>query len=342
MKINVKELQEKLSKLMPGLSGRSPIKDIKHFVFLGDEIITYNDQVCIGIPFVTEFSCSVPADELLSILSSIKEEEIDIVLENDNIKFLSLSTKAQISTMSDNQLITLIKTLDIPEEGWKPIPEEFIKAISLCVFSTSKDMTMGVLNCVALQHNDVVSSDRFRISGYTMKESMGDIGMSSILIPAVAVKDLIKYPIVNFCVQGSWIHFQTKDGLIFSARILLDTYPNLLDFLNLQAITIEIPGELKDILDSIDIFTKEDFEIDKAIEIQINTNKLICKASNRSGWIEKTIKIDYKKEPLVFSINPIFLSQILEKTTTMQISLDQKRALFTSGSFRHLMVLQGE
>ena len=43
MKINVSELREKLSRLMPGLSGRSPIKDIK-------QIKKEVDEICGGAP----------------------------------------------------------------------------------------------------------------------------------------------------------------------------------------------------------------------------------------------------------------------------------------------------
>jgi len=336
MKINVSELREKLSRLMPGLSGRSPIKDIKHFAFVGGEIVTYNDQVCIGISFKCDFSCSIPADELISILSGIEEDEVEMILEGNLVKFNSPSTKAKISILEESQLLKMIESLDIPEKGWKPIPKDFIKAISLCVFSTSKDMTMGALNCVCIQGDQVLSSDTFRISNYKMKEKM-----DSFLIPSVAVKDLIEYPIIQYSIDNSWIHFEDENGLIFSSRILLGDYPNILDYLNLEAITIEIPAKLKDILPHMDIFTRNDFEINKKIKIKINNGELFCEASNQSGEVQKKIDIIYKGEEIEFWINPIFLSQILEKSTIMKISSDRRKALFLSGQFKHLMGLIG-
>lgn len=334
MKIKTKELQEKLLKLMPGLSGRSPIKDIKHFAFLGSEIVTYNDQVCIGIPFKSDFSCSIPSDELISILSGIEEDEIEIIAEKEVIRFNSPSTKAKISILKESQLLKMIQSLDIPEEGWKSISKDFIEGVSLSAFSTSKDMTMGALNCVCVQDDQILSSDTFRISNYQMKEKM-----DSFLIPSIVIKDLIRYPITKYCIDNSWIHFEDENGLIFSSRILLTTYPDILNYLNLEGITIEIPDKLKDILPHIDIFTKDEFEIDKKIKIKINNNELWCEASNQSGQVQKKIDIDYRGEEITFLINPIFLSQILEKSTTIKISPDRKKALFLSEKFKHLMGL---
>lgn len=337
MKIIVAELKDKLSKLMPGLAGRSPIKDVKHFAFLEKEIITYNDQVCIGVPFQTDFMCTVPADELLDILSGINETEIDISLQGNVIAFQSPSTKAELTIQKESQLLTMINSLDIPEEGWKRLPEDFLTGIGLCAFSTSKDMTQGALNCVAVNGTQVYSSDTFRISSYTMKQ---DMNAGLILIPVVAVKDLIKYRVDQFCVDKSWIHFEDESGLVFSSRILPTDYPDILSLLNLEGITtVEMPKELKEILGSTETFTRGDFEIDKKVQISVSTGLMVCRVENQSGFVEKNLTINYQGESFNFFINPVFLSQILEKSTLMKIHESRNKALFLSEQFKHLMVL---
>lgn len=339
MKINVNEFREKLDQLMPGLSGRSPVKDVKHFAFLGEEIVTYNDQVCIGIPFLTDFICTAPADELLSILSSITDAEIDISLQKGKIIFQSLITNdnAQLLTPGESELMEMINSLEIPQQGWKQIPSEFLTAIGLCAFSTSKDMTQGALNCVHIDGDTICSSDTFRISAYRMKEPMN---AEEILIPVVAVKDLIRYNITKFLAQKNWIHFQEETGLIFSARILADDYPDILNLLNLEPITtVEIPRELKEVLKSIDVFSRGDFETDKKVKITVGDNFLICRAENQTGFVEKNLKISYKGETISFYINPVFFAEILEKSVIMQIDKQKRKALFSSESFKHLMAL---
>ena len=62
MKIEREELLKVLSAIRPGLAKKDIVEQATHFIFTGQEVLTYNDQICISYPFETDFECSVPAD----------------------------------------------------------------------------------------------------------------------------------------------------------------------------------------------------------------------------------------------------------------------------------------
>ena len=80
--------------------------------------------------------------------------------------------------------------------------------------------------------------------------------------------------------------------------------------------------------------------MDKIVYIRIKGEKLTCKAKKEIGWIEKTIDIEKYDGELKFMINPIFLSQVLDKATTVIIS--ENKALFVNEDFNHIMALPTE
>jgi hypothetical protein len=339
MKIDVKELKDKLELLIPGLVGRVPMKDMKHFAFLGDEIVTYNDQICIGIPFKTDFSCSIPADELLSILNTISEKEAEISLSSENSKkmiFSSPTTKAELTVLEESQLLEMIESLSVPQNNWMPIPDNFLEGLSLCNFSTSKDMTQGALSCVAVVGSNIISSDTYRISVFSLPAG----NFETLLLPSVSIKDLIRYPVKQFCIDPPWVHFKDENNLIFSVRVLVGDYPDIIGLMSLEnSIEITIPQLLTETLALIDPFTKNNFQMDSRVEIQVSKNKLICKGQKETGSIQKKFDLEYSGPDFSFSANPLFLSQILEKTTIMKISIENSKALFISNSFQHLISL---
>ena len=72
--------------------------------------------------------------------------------------------------------------------------------------------------------------------------------------------------------------------------------------------------------------------------ISMGDHEIKCEARKKLGWVRKSIPFEFKGTVFKIGINPVFLSQILERTTTMKTSEDV--ALFISESFRHIIALQ--
>jgi hypothetical protein len=99
MKINKKEMIATITKLKPGISTKGIIEQAGHVIFSRDEAATYNDQVCIIHPFPLDFSFSVDCDEFLKILNGMSENEFDLTLKDNTVKYSCKVTKGSLSTI---------------------------------------------------------------------------------------------------------------------------------------------------------------------------------------------------------------------------------------------------
>ena len=334
MKVNPKEITKVLSLLSPVLAKNVIVDQADHFVFHKQQIVAFNDQLCIRHPFSCEDVFSVPSSEIYSVFLNMEEEEAEMEVEESNIIISSYQTKAKISILQKGFLIDIVKNL--PEiEKWSPIPEELCTALSLCQFSASRDVTQGFLMCVLVDGELVVSSDNLRISIYKMKEKM--ISEEQILIPATAIPKILQFSIKDYSVASGWIHFKTEENIIISSRLLQEQYPDVSSFFDIQGETILFPKQIKNIISSLYVFSVSSLEINRTISLIFDKEFLVCRAEKEIGWIEKKIPCLSKKEFCIL-INPVFLSQIFEKTIS-KVILSEDRILLTSDSFSHLIAL---
>lgn len=342
MKINRKELFTALTLAKAGLSKKDIIAQAQHFIFTGTDICTYNDQICIIVPFKTDFSCSVKGEELDKIISGISEENILIDLKDQKLNITTKKTKASLSTMVDEEgkveeMIENIKIKTNKKNFWKSLPSNFIEGISLCIFSASKDMTQGIRSCIAINDDSIWSTDNLRISWYKMNDNVEEM-----LIPVRNAEELVKYQdVIEYGLSKGWVHLKTKEGLIFSSRTIEGdfTYSVLMNFFKEPDKTFDLPKELKDVLQNISVLADGTYAINKSVNIEIDDGVMTCKAMQDTSWVTKVLDIDYNEEPLHFSVNPFFFAQILNKTTTFGIYENAKVAIFIRDNFKHIMAL---
>lgn len=334
MKVNRQELLKALKAIKPGLATKDIVEKATCFIFTGTEIITYNDLISIGIPFKTDFKCSVPAQEFYKILSEMEDKDLRIFVKDGKLNFKTsrATGHASISTESADDIVQLL----IPKnkQKWQPLPKDFIQGVSLCMFSTSKDMTHPHLSCLCIQGDEIISSDDYRISLFTMKNKI----KNKMLIPATEIQELIKFKVTHYSINEPWVHFKDKNGVVFCARTIQADFPNYKKFLDVKGTRrFKIPeGTIKAIKLS-SIFAEGDFDSNKRILITIGDGELVCKGEKESGGIEVKTKIDFKGKPVSFTINPFFFSQILSHISTVVLS--KNTLLFKSGSFKHLISL---
>jgi hypothetical protein len=203
------------------------------------------------------------------------------------------------------------------------------------MFSASKDMTKGKGTCVCINQESLISSDEARISLYTLPKPTGFYT----LIPARSVADLVNFDITQVNLQKNWIHFKTEDGVIFSARVMEDTYPDVLEHFDVQGTELMLPKELKALVESVVFMAEGQIDLDKRVEVIVEKDKIKCKAEKTVGKIEDYVEFESDKE-FHFFINPFFLSQVLDKATTM-IATDNV-AYFQSENFEHVISLPAD
>lgn len=345
MKVNRKELLTILSGCKPGLSRKEIIEQSTHFVFLKEAVTTFNDQICIIYPYKSEFKFSVQGEEFYKALDSITDDEVELLLENDQLKINSKKTKAGLSTLIgeearvETMITNLIANTNKPK-FWKKLPADFINGIFLCMFTASKDMTKGVRCCVACNEGNIVSTDNVRISRYAL-----DSKVEQMLIPARDAVELVKYNVTKYGLSDGWVHFKTDDGVMFNCRVMVGEYPyeKLLRFFRTSDESITLPKELQEVMKTAAVFASGDVDVSKMVEVRIRGQRIFCKSEKERGWIENTVDLEKPVSgEFHFYINPIFLAQILERSTDFFLIQGEEfpdKAVFTNDKFQHIIAL---
>jgi DNA polymerase III sliding clamp (beta) subunit (PCNA family) len=327
-----------LTAVRPGLAKREINEVATHFVFTGEDIITNNDQICIAHPFEAPFKCSVPANELYKIVSSIKTKEISLDLMDGKLKIQGGKTKASLSTTTAETAMAKIRALDMAGVMQKlvALPADFVEGASLCSFSASKDMTHLALTCLLIEDDLIMSSDDLRISRFRMGSRMD----CSVLVPAAAIKELVKFPVVDYYVSDKWVYFATKDDVMFCCLLVPDKFNDYdQHFADFDGLELNLPKEMIDMVEAAAVMANGEYDTDKLVDIKIEQGKICCKGSSEVGWIENEADIAFKQADVIkFAINPMFLMAILNHSTKMIYR--ENRALFDAGKFLHLMALK--
>jgi len=340
MRVIRDQLVNILASLKPGLAKKDIIEQASHFIFTGKDICTYNDRTCIIYPYETDFKCSVKGEEFYKILYGVSEDEVDINVEDNYLKVGSKRLKAGLSILIDEKekvepMINSIKR-SIRKLEFEKIPTNFLDGSFLAMFSTSKDQTKGVLNCVCYHDDNIFSTDSLRVSHFKMNSRV-----KFSLIHYKNVVDLVKFPIIETALGTSWIHFKTEKGVLFNCRVLLEEYPEHIEkYFDIRGIKITLPKKLKEVVETVTILAEGDIDTNKVIKIDIAKNIIKCTAKKERGWVENSTEIEYNDKPITFYINPIFFAQILDRAVDMVVG--ETSALFVTDTFKHIISLPVE
>lgn len=351
MKIEKEKLLKILAAAKPGLAKKEFIEQACHFIFTGNEIATFNDQICIIYPFKSDFKFSVQGEEFYKTIESINEEMLEIALDGETVLVNAKKTQAGLSTIVGEKekvedRIEFLKKTVSAKKFWKNLPKGFKEGVSLCMFSAMKDLTMKTKCCVAIKENLIVSLDKFRASKYILEEEMEG---EPLFIPAKDCYDLVRYEIVKYGRSEGWAHFSTKDGVVFNCKTMEGEYP----WKTIEEIfeppefgELEIPKEMQPILQAASVFASDTAEMSKLVEITIDKKKITCKSEKERGWMIKQLDIENKEGVTAnLEINCVFFNQILNNSTRFYMIKDSKypdKAAFKSKNFTHLIALRTE
>lgn len=332
MKIKKANLLAALKAVKPGVSDKEVIQDSNHFIFDEDKIRSYNDQIAIHKIFKTGLCGAVKASEFYSLIDKITVDEMEIFQESGQFKIEAGNLEAAIN-IQEQHAVPLINVKGL--KGWMDLPGNFSDAIEFCTFSASKDMTKPVLTCLFIIDNKVYSSDRFRVTRFKLDDNVGE----SFLLKESSAKILKSYNPTHYLPKNDWIHFKNKDDVYFSSRVTLGEYPDLDQYFVTRGTRINLPDDLKSIIDRVQIMTNSDFKQDLNIKIEIIKGKITCKGEGDLGYVKESTKTSYDGKDITFKIHPIFLKDILE--TLNELIVTQNSLLFKGDGFDHIISLFG-
>jgi len=336
MKVNKAELQKALEKVKPGLAQKELIEQATSFTFLGDRVVTYNDEISISHPVEgLNVTGAIKAQALYDFLNKVKKDEIDIEWQENQVIIKAGRAKAGLVF---EQEVKLPLKEEIGEIGeWQEIPEDTLDALKLCYPCASKDMSTPVLTCVSVSDNIVEAADTFQIIRYEMGKEIP----RGFLIPANSVKELVKYDIKEMAKGDSWAHFRTDDGTMFSARIIGGEFPDTSSYLDIEeGVEFQFPEAMKGALDRANVFAKDDNNIGEipVITIVVDGKKMDLSTKNNYGWFEEKLKTDYEGEPFQFAVGIEFMITLFERLRNCVIGGD--KISFSGENWKHVIAMQ--
>ena len=336
MKIDKDKLQEALSKVKSGLATREMIEQSTSFAFMGDRVVTYNDEISISHPVEgLNITGAVKAKALYEFLNRVKRKEIDIECDEDQVKIVAGKSKAGL---------VFEREIKLPVEAvgkigkWKGLPTDFITALKFCYPCCSKDMSRPVLTCVHVNGTAVEASDGYQIASYRVND---EVGKFQFLIPASAVRELVKYDIKSVAKGEGWVHFKTADDTIFSSRVFDGKFPDITPHLTVKGAEVEFPKQIVPILERARVFANGGMAQDMPMAlVEIEEGKVKVSSKDESGWFEEESNIKYEGDPIKFSANVEFLINVLNRVQACVVSKSVIR--FTGEAWTHVVAMRVE
>ena len=168
MGINIKEFLKVLSAVKPALANKEILEQSTNFIFLDENVITYNDEIMISHPFESDFAGAVHAENLYSLLSKIKEEGVEVEQVENELLFSGIKTKFKSGIVCETEIKLPISEIKIPDRMRK-IPDGFLEAIKFTSVSVSQDASRPELTCIHFTSEYIESCDNFRLTRYQLK-----------------------------------------------------------------------------------------------------------------------------------------------------------------------------
>jgi DNA polymerase III sliding clamp (beta) subunit (PCNA family) len=337
MRLKKDELQNALEIVKPGLASKEMIEQSTSFAFMGDRVVTFNDEISISHPVegLENLQGAIKADKLYGFLNKVKKDEIDLEVEENEIALKSGKAKAWLALEKELKL-----PLDeVDEVGkWQKIPQSLLDGMYFVMGSCSRDMSLPIFTCVNVRKEGFVEgSDTFRIAQYEVSDKIP----ISFLIPATIVHDVIKLK-PNKISKGSkgWLHFKTEEGTIISCRVFEnEDYPDTSKHMQIEGATIELPETIDEILERASVFAKRDHLLDEHITVKINKGKVEIQAASEYGRFKEKERINYKQNnPLEFEITPYLLRDIVSETKSF--IFNGTTLLFTGENWKYSTIVR--
>ena len=335
MKINKMDLQNALEKVKPGLAGKEIIEQSTSFAFMGDRVVTYNDEISISHPVKDlDVTGAIKAQSLYAFLSKIKRDEIILEWEENQVVIKAGRSKAGLVLEQEIKL----PVEEVGEIGkWKKLPPGFLEALRFCYPCCSKDMSRPILTCVYISGKEMQASDSFQIVKYQLEKK---IPVKPFLLPASAAHELVKYDVKEIAEGSGWYHFKTEDGTIFSSRVFDGEFPNIAKFLKFDGVEIAFPKTSIQALDRAQVFAKNsDFAgIMATVEVEVSKDQIKFASKDESGWFEETIKTSYKGDKIKFITGVGFLINLLTHSNSSCV-YGENRIKFNGENWTHVIAV---
>jgi len=332
MLVNKSNLQEALGIVKPGLAKKEVLEQSTSFAFLKNRVIAFNEDFCISHPVKgIRLKGAVETDKLYQLLAKIKQEEIDFEVEStdgagENNLLIIKAGKIRAG-LSLHSVVKLPLEEEIMDRGdWNPLPELFLKLLSVCIPLSATKMSDPILTCIHVNKEGIIeSSNNHCLMRCELSEQMP---INTFLLPRESARLLITNNPTSISEGKGWVHFKNDQGTVFSSRVFEGKFPDTtMFFTGTNGIKLIFPRKILDMINRGEVFNSE------SIELSIKNKILTLKAKTEIGWFQEKSNIPYEGT-FSFSITPQLLKNILTETRHGQHT--KNTLIFTGENWKYV------
>jgi DNA polymerase III sliding clamp (beta) subunit (PCNA family) len=311
MKIDREALLRQLEIVAPGISNKEIVEQSSCVVFREGFILSYNDEVACRIPTEIELDGAIHANTLLETLRKMKEEVIEIQIEESQVVLVGKNKKIGVRREAEIQLP--VDSIEPPGK-WKKLPEDFSDGLEMVISCAGKDENKFSITCVQLHPEWVQATDDLQIAQYRMELPIEKF----VLIRAATIKQVIPFGVTKVSVTDNWVHFRSPIGLIISCRQHIENFPDTEGLFSRSGERVRLPKALGEAADLAEIFSSQNADKNE-ITITLKPGKLVVYGEGNSGWSRETKKIKYDGPVIQFRAVPKLLRTVAEKHNDCEI-----------------------
>ena len=340
MKIKQSELVKILDFLKPGVASKEIVEQSTYVVFDKHAISSFNDIVFAAVPLPDlDFVAAVLAAPFMDIVRKLPAGVLTLSLKDDKLRLRSSKTTVTINIVQEmNRDISDIPT-DVP---WKKVPRGFIDSLYMCATATARTFATPVLTAVHMTGNVMEGCDNFRAARVAFKKSV--FGKDSILLPnkVLAAGNWKSYKFTEFGFVDGWFCIRTEDKWTSVCRTYPGgEYPNVAGlFEDLEGKDVEFPLDLKDALERSDavVGTSHNITQGNVFVLMEKTTLTLTGDGDFGRIVEKVSCKNVGKRSIAFSVSPVALLDILERTNTATVAVG--RILFIVDDLEYMACLE--
>lgn len=226
MKFKTEYLKKIVNIVSSGLPAKAGVHEyFGSFFFLNGRLGAYNGSRFISVDMdLAEISFAVIAQEFVQYVNRVKEEEVNIRLNDEETELVIESTK-EVKNKKKTEAAFPIKT-DIPEEirefatdgNWKDVPGEFRELVKPISFACATDQSDLALTCIIINGNKMFAANRAVAAMVRMSDVMyaSEDENDCLLISKDDIGSIINPE--QFRYDDHWVHFKCEDHTVSVRR----------------------------------------------------------------------------------------------------------------------------
>lgn len=328
-KVSREILLQRLESVSPGLTKKEEFQQSDMFVFQKGRVYTFNEELACKhwSKFPKDLEMAVPAKQLMGILRTIPEDDLEVEIEEGLLKIKPKGRK-MIRVRIKGEVHLPLEAIEKPGE-WTNIDPDFEKAVLIARSIVDDKDPVPKFRCLHVTPDFVESTDNNRVIRYDCQTGFE----REVLVPSKAIAAIAGLGMTQFSLVQNWVHFKNPDGLIFSCCLEgePEKFPKAGKVLKIEGSKVKIPKSIISTMDCVRVFAN-------LVQVNFSEGLMSITSDGDHGGFDDAKKVDYSGEEISFCIKPGNLADLVDKSQQCEVTTNFIKA--NGGKFVYLMEYQ--